>query len=158
MPDTSPPAQKAVPAPVMTTAPQRGSSSSVSRVARSAGVRMSPRALRLCGLLRVIVATPSARSQSSSFVPVSMEVIAVCLPVVLGSSLGWFLGWQCVQLPVKVGFVFSRYAWIAALRSSVIDERRFWSTSMCITAVSREDTIALTLRLIICAAMGGLAA
>ena len=76
MPETSPPAQKALPAPVSRIAPQRSSASRVSRTLRSAGVRMSPRAFRFSGLFSVTVATPSSRSQRSSFVPVSIMVIS----------------------------------------------------------------------------------
>ena len=49
MPFTSPPAQKAVPAPVSTTQRARGSSRSFAKVCRSAGLRVSERAFRESG-------------------------------------------------------------------------------------------------------------
>jgi hypothetical protein len=54
---TSPPTQNALPAPVSTTTRTSGSASSNSSISRSAGVTMSPSALRFSGRLKVSVAT-----------------------------------------------------------------------------------------------------
>src|SRR6185503_9482881 len=73
---TSPPAQKAVPAPVIRSAPTLSSSPRSLIWLRSAGVNLSDIALRASGRLRVINATPSRTSHKSSFVPVSISMEA----------------------------------------------------------------------------------
>ena len=74
MPLTSPPAQKAVPAPVISIAPTFGSSPHCLIMRRSAGVRRSESALRASGRLSVMSATRSRISHSSSLVPVSTSI------------------------------------------------------------------------------------
>src|ERR1700722_3990407 len=74
MPLTLPPAQKAVPAPVIRSAPTSGFSPQVLIIVRSAGVRLSDRALRTSGRFSVMTATRSRITQSSSSVPVSMVI------------------------------------------------------------------------------------
>ena len=81
MPLTSPPAQKAVPAPVRTSAPTAGSFPKRRTMRRRAGVSSSERAFRASGRLRVRVATPSRSSPSSSSVPVSIALPAVSTAV-----------------------------------------------------------------------------
>ena len=79
MPLTSPPAQKAVPAPVISSAPTRGSSPRSLIMRRSAGVSWSDSALRASGRLSVMMATPSRIAHSSWSVPVSMVTSAAGL-------------------------------------------------------------------------------
>jgi hypothetical protein len=74
MPLTSPPEQKAVPAPVIRIAPTLGSSPRSLICTRSAGVSLSDMALRASGRLSVISATPSRMTHKSSFVPVSISM------------------------------------------------------------------------------------
>ena len=82
MPLTSPPAQKAVPAPVIRSAPTSEFSPQVLTMLRSAGVRLSDSALRTSGRLSVMTATRSRIAQSSSFVPVSMVIsVLISLPM-----------------------------------------------------------------------------
>src|SRR6266403_1024318 len=71
MPLTSPPAQKALPAPVISIAPTFGSSPHCLIIRRKAGVRWSESALRASGRLSVMTATRSRISHKSSPVPVS---------------------------------------------------------------------------------------
>src|SRR6476619_7269774 len=77
MPLTLPPAQKAVPAPVIRSAPTAGFSPQVLIMLRSAGVRLSDSALRTSGRFSVMTATRSRMTQSSSLVPVSIVVSVV---------------------------------------------------------------------------------
>ena len=77
MPLTLPPAQKAVPAPVIRSAPTSGFSPQVLIMVRSAGVRSSDSALRTSGRFSVMTATRSRMTQSSSLVPVSMVISLV---------------------------------------------------------------------------------
>src|SRR4051812_10083751 len=74
MPLTSPPAQKAVPVPVISSAPTDGSSPHCLIIRRSAGVRRSESALRASGRLSVMSATRSRISHNSSLVPVSISM------------------------------------------------------------------------------------
>src|SRR5436305_10531980 len=77
MPLTLPPAQNAVPAPVISNAPTSGFSPHVLIIVRSAGVRLSDNALRTSGRFSVITATRSRIVQSSSPVPVSIWVSVI---------------------------------------------------------------------------------
>ncbi len=79
MPLTLPPAQNAVPAPVISSAPTSGLSPQVLIMVRSAGVRWSDSALRTSGRLSVRMATRSRITQSNSVVPVSMVVSVVVI-------------------------------------------------------------------------------
>src|ERR1700730_10051262 len=79
MPLTSPPAQNAVPAPVISSAPTSGLSPQVLIMVRSAGVSWSDSALRTSGRLSVRMATRSRITQSNSVVPVSMVVSVVVM-------------------------------------------------------------------------------
>src|SRR5580700_8565388 len=72
MPLTLPPAQKALPAPVIKSTPTSGFSPQVLIIVRSAGVRLSDSALRTSGRFSVMTATRSRIAQRSSSVPVSM--------------------------------------------------------------------------------------
>src|SRR5882757_4173506 len=74
MPLTSPPAQKALPAPVISNAPTFGSSPHCLIIRRKAGVRLSDSALRASGRLSVMTATRSRISHNSSPVPVSISI------------------------------------------------------------------------------------
>ena len=74
IPLTSPPAQKAWPAPVTKTARARESSFSEPMVRRSAGLNVSESALRTSGRFSVKIATPSSMRASSSSVPVSRMI------------------------------------------------------------------------------------
>src|SRR6186997_17054 len=74
MPLTSPPLQKAVPAPVIRSAPTLGSLPRSLICVLSAGVSRSDMALRASGRLSVISATPSRTSHKSSVVPVSISM------------------------------------------------------------------------------------
>src|SRR6478735_8824485 len=80
---TSPPEQKAVPAPVISSAPTLSSSDRSLIWVRSAAVRSGDIALRASGRLRVMTATRSRTMHKSSFVPVSMfmEPPAMTFPV-----------------------------------------------------------------------------
>src|SRR5215813_1327335 len=78
MPLTLPPEQNAVPAPVIMIAPTSGFSPQVLIMVRSAGVSSSESELRASGLFRVMTATRSRITQSSSLVPVS-TVISVLM-------------------------------------------------------------------------------
>ena len=80
MPLTLPPAQNAVPAPVISSAPTSGFSPQVLIMVRSAGVRLSDIALRTSGRFSVMMATRSRITHSSSSVPVSMLVSVVMFP------------------------------------------------------------------------------
>ena len=86
MPLTLPPAQKAVPAPVIRSAPTSGFSPQVLIIVRSAGVRSSDSALRTSGRFSVMMATRSRMTQSSSLVPVSMVISLVMFPPVRHSG------------------------------------------------------------------------
>src|SRR5713101_828634 len=77
MPLTSPPAQNAVPAPVIRSAPISGFSPQVLIMVRNAGVSLSDIALRASGRLSVMIATRSRITHKSSLVPVSMVVSVV---------------------------------------------------------------------------------
>src|ERR1700738_2017772 len=77
MPFTLPPAQNAVPAPVISSAPTSGLSPQALMMVRSAGVRLSDNALRTSGRLNVTMATRSRLTHSNSVVPVSMVVSAI---------------------------------------------------------------------------------
>ena len=83
MPLTLPPAQKAVPAPVSSSAPTPGFSPQALIMLRSAGVRSSDIALRTSGRLSVMMATRSRMTHSSSLVPVSMLISVMFPPVVV---------------------------------------------------------------------------
>src|SRR3954462_9176489 len=74
IPLTSPPEQKAVPAPVTSSAPTSGSSPLRLIIRRNAGVRWSDNELRAPGRFKVITATRSRISHSSSSVPVSTAI------------------------------------------------------------------------------------
>src|SRR5216117_3446762 len=74
IPLTSPPEQKAVPAPVISNAPTSGSSPLCLIIRRNAGVRWSDSELRAPGRFKVITATRSRIAHSSSSVPVSIEI------------------------------------------------------------------------------------
>src|SRR5665213_1652703 len=82
MPLTLPPAQNAVPAPVIRSAPTSGFSPQVLIMVRSAGVRLSDSALRTSGRFSVMTATRSRIAQSSSVVPVSMVISVVMFPLI----------------------------------------------------------------------------
>src|SRR5476651_1728135 len=71
---TSPPLQKAVPAPVISRAPPALSSPRSFIWLRNAAVRSGDIALRASGRLSVISATPSFTTHKSSFVPVSISM------------------------------------------------------------------------------------
>src|SRR6202790_1446497 len=79
MPLTSPPEQKAEPAPVINSTPTSGFSPQVFIIVRSAGVRWSDNELRASGRLRVMIATRSRITQRSSWVPVSMVMSVVVI-------------------------------------------------------------------------------
>src|ERR1700733_1658793 len=79
MPLTSPPAQNAVPAPVINSAPTSGFSPQVLIMLRSAGVRWSDSALRASGRFSVMTATRSRIAHNNSLVPVSMVISAVVM-------------------------------------------------------------------------------
>ena len=79
MPLTLPPAQKAVPAPVISSAPTSGLSPQLLIMLRSAGVKSSESALRTSGRLSVITATRSRIAHSNSLVPVSTVISVVIL-------------------------------------------------------------------------------
>src|ERR1700737_1208125 len=79
MPLTLPPAQKAVPAPVIRSAPTSGFSPQVLIIVRNAGVKLSDRALRTSGRLSVMIATRSRIAHSNSLVPVSMVISVVVM-------------------------------------------------------------------------------
>src|SRR6202453_5133708 len=79
MPLTSPPAQKAVPAPVINSAPTPGFSPQVLIMVRSAGVRWSDSALRASGRFSVMTATRWRIAHNNSWVPVSMVMSAVVM-------------------------------------------------------------------------------
>ena len=74
MPLTSPPLQKAVPAPVISSAPTASSSPRALIWLRSASVRSGDIALRASGRFSVISATPSRTLHKSSVVPVSISM------------------------------------------------------------------------------------
>ena len=76
MPLTSPPLQKAVPAPVIRMAPTSASSPRSRIWVRKAGVSLSDMALRASGRFSVISATPSRTEHKSSVVPVSISMEA----------------------------------------------------------------------------------
>ena len=80
MPLTLPPAQNALPAPVISSAPTSGFSPQVLIMVRSAGVRLSDIALRASGRFSVMMATRSRITHSSSLVPVSMVVSVLMFP------------------------------------------------------------------------------
>src|SRR5229473_6543055 len=63
MPLTLPPAQKAVPAPVIRSAPTSGFSPQVLIIVRNAGVKWSDSALRTSGRVSVMTATRSRTEQ-----------------------------------------------------------------------------------------------
>ena len=90
MPLTSPPAQKALPAPVISNAPTFGSSPHCLIIRRSAGVSLSESALRASGRLSVISATRSLISHNNSLVPVSTSILspAIASPPVLQLVIG----------------------------------------------------------------------
>ena len=77
MPLTLPPAQNAVPAPVINSTPTSGFSPQSLIMLRSAGVKLSDRALRTAGRLSVMIATRSRITHKSSSVPVSMVISVV---------------------------------------------------------------------------------
>ena len=85
MPLTLPPAQNAVPAPVISSTPTSGFSPQVLIMVRSAGVRLSDIALRASGRFSVMMATRSRITHSNSSVPVSMLVSVVMFPPVVVS-------------------------------------------------------------------------
>src|SRR5246127_4509566 len=74
MPLTLPPAQKALPAPVIRSTPTSELSPQVRIMLRSAGVRLSDIALRASGRFSVMIATRSRMTHRSSSVPVSILV------------------------------------------------------------------------------------
>src|SRR3954453_20995742 len=71
---TLPPAQNAVPAPVISSAPTSGFSPQVLIMVRSAAVRSSDSALRNSGRLSVMTATRPRSTHSNSSVPVSTAI------------------------------------------------------------------------------------
>src|SRR5580700_7183647 len=73
---TSPPAQKAPPAPVSTTQPTASSLSTWARTAPRAGTMAWENAFRLSGRFIVITATPPSISARRSSVPVSSAVMS----------------------------------------------------------------------------------
>src|SRR5882672_174732 len=75
MPLTSPPAQNAVPAPVMSSAPTLESSPHCLIIRRRAGVRWSESTLRASGRFSVMTATRPRISHNSSPVPVSTSIM-----------------------------------------------------------------------------------
>src|SRR5437868_4448650 len=77
---TSPPAQKALPAPIISNAPTSESSPHCLIIRRSAGVRRSDSALRASGRLSVINATRSRISHNNSAVPVSSSIRFSAMP------------------------------------------------------------------------------
>src|SRR5258708_21153268 len=79
MPWTLPAAQKAVPAPVISSTPTSGFSPHVLIMVRSAGVKLSDSALRTSGRFSVMMATRSRIAQSNSPVPVSMVISVVVI-------------------------------------------------------------------------------
>ncbi len=79
MPLTLPPAQNAVPAPVISSAPTAGFSPQVLIMLRSAGVRLSDIALRTSGRFSLMIATRSRITHSSSVVPVSTTVVSLLM-------------------------------------------------------------------------------
>src|SRR5215469_13320620 len=86
MPLTSPPAQKAPPAPVSTTAPTSGSTSQASSVVASAWSMAGLSALRRSGLDIVRTATVPSTAAWRSSVPVSIRrELMGCLLKILGS-------------------------------------------------------------------------
>src|SRR4029078_7795437 len=80
MPLTLPPAQNAVPAPVISSAPTSGFSPQVLIMLRSAGVKLSDIAVRASGRVSVMMATRSRITHSNSSVPVSMVVSVPMFP------------------------------------------------------------------------------
>src|SRR5216683_3087396 len=80
MPLTLPPAQKAVPAPVIRSAPTSGFSPQVLIIVRNAGVKLSDSALRTSGRFSVMTATRPRITHSSSLVPVSIVISVVMFP------------------------------------------------------------------------------
>src|SRR6266851_2251835 len=80
MPLTLPPAQKAVPAPVIRSAPTSGFSPQVLIMVRNAGVKWSDSALRTSGRFSVMTATRPRITHSSSLVPVSIVISVVMFP------------------------------------------------------------------------------
>src|SRR4029434_6860078 len=74
IPLTSPPEQKALPAPVISSAPTSGSSPLRLIIRRNAGVRWSDSEFRASGRFKVITATRSRIAHSNSSVPVSIEI------------------------------------------------------------------------------------
>src|SRR5229473_366566 len=86
MPLTLPPAQKAVPAPVIRSAPTSGFSPQVLIIVRNAGVKLSDSALRTSGRFSVMTATRPRITHSSSLVPVSIVISVVMFPPFLLSS------------------------------------------------------------------------
>src|ERR1700681_4526705 len=79
MPLTFPPAQKAVPAAVISSTPTSGFSPQVLIMVRSAGVSVSDIALRTSGRFSVMMATRSRITHNNSSVPVSILVSVVIL-------------------------------------------------------------------------------
>src|SRR5579859_737261 len=77
---TSPPAQKAPPAPVSTTQPTASSVSTRARTAPRADTMGWENAFRRSGRFMVITATPSSISARRSSVPVSSAVMSAFLP------------------------------------------------------------------------------
>ena len=98
MPLTLPPAQNAVPAPVIRSAPTSGFSPQVLIIVRSAGVRWSDSALRTSGRFSVMIATRSRITHSSSSVPVSMVISVVML--IPRFSLRHCGRCEAIQLPI----------------------------------------------------------
>src|SRR5215475_10188066 len=74
MPLTLPPAQKALPAPVIRSTPTSGFSPQLLIIVRSAGVSVSDMAFFTSGRLSVMIATRSRITHRSSSVPVSILV------------------------------------------------------------------------------------
>ena len=83
MPLTLPPAQNALPAPVMSSTPTSGFSPQVLIMMRSAGVSVSDIALRSSGRFSVMMATRSRITHNNSSVPVSILVSVVMVPPVV---------------------------------------------------------------------------
>src|SRR5215475_5164458 len=94
MPLTLPPAQKALPAPVIRSTPTSGFSPQLLIIVRSAGVSVSDIAFFTSGRLSVMIATRSRITHSSSSVPVSILVsvdsaVGASVIIVPPALVGW---------------------------------------------------------------------
>src|SRR5689334_17637335 len=96
---TSPPAQKAPPAPVSTTQPTASSVSTWARTAPRAETMAWEKAFRLSGRFMVITATPLSISARRSSVPVS---IAVMSPILTGEADPANHPWPRIHIPIPL--------------------------------------------------------